>query len=303
MKIIFLGTGGSLPTKNRGLTSIAIRRKGECLLFDCGEGTQRQMTQTKISPMKINAILITHFHGDHFLGIPGLVQTLSLMDREKDLGIYGPPGTEEKISALLKIPTYDLKFKIKIQDLQPGDEIQKNEYRIKTEENDHSTPGIAYAIIEKQRPGKFYVEKAKELGLEPGPKYSRLQNGESIELSDGTVVDPEQVIGPPRPGRVIVYTGDTRPSQKIREFAEGADVLIHDSTFAADLEEEAQVAGHSTTQGAARIAKEAGVGKLFLVHPSPRYSDVSELEEEAREIFPDAVFAEDLMEYEVELKD
>lgn len=303
MKLIFLGTGGSMPTKERGLTSIALRREGELLLFDCGEGTQRQMTHTNVSPMKVDAIFITHFHGDHFLGVPGLVQTMSLMDRERNLEIYGPPGTEEKISSLLKIPTYSLKFDIEVRDLTPGDKVRREGYQIETAEIKHSAPGIAYSVVEDERPGKFHVEKAKELGLEPGPKYSHLQEGEAIELSDGTTIEPEQVVGPPRPGRKITYSSDTRPSEEILKLAEDADVLIHDGTFGADLEEEAQEGGHSTVKQAAQIAKEANVEKLVLTHPSPRYSDLSELENEAQEIFPNSVFVEDLMEIEVDLKD
>lgn len=303
MKIIFLGTGGSMPTKDRGLTSIAVRRGGETLLFDAGEGTQRQMTRTKVSPMKVDAIFVTHFHGDHFLGIPGLVQTMSLMDRERTLEIYGPPGTEERISSLLKIPSYTLRFEIEIRNVSPGEEIQRDGYRIETAEIDHSAPGIGYALVEDDRPGKFYPKKAKELGIEPGPQYSRLQQGESIELSDGQVVEPEQVMGPPRPGRKVVYADDTRPSEDIVDLAEDADVLIHDATFASDLEEEAREGGHSTVQAAAEIAEKADAEKLILTHFSPRYPDLSELEEQAKEVFPNSVIAEDLMEVEIELKE
>lgn len=291
-----------MPTKERGLTSIAVRREGELLLFDCGEGTQRQMTHTDISPMKVDAIFISHFHGDHFLGIPGLVQTMSLMDRERELEIYGPPGVEEKISSLLKIPTYTLKFEIKVRGLNPDEEVFREGYRIKTTKTDHSTEGIAYALVEDQRPGKFYPERAKELGIEPGPAYSRLQDGKSVELSDGRVIEPDQVMGPSRPGRKIVYADDTRPSQGIVEIAKNSDVLIHEGTFSADLEEGAREGGHSTVQDAAEIAVKAEVERLILIHASPRYSDVSELEREAKEIFSNTIFAQDLMEVEVELK-
>ncbi len=302
MKIIFLGTGGSMPTKERGLTSIAIRLNGKVLLFDAGEGTQRQMTRTKISPMKIDNIFITHFHGDHFLGIPGLVQTMSLMDRERDLKIYGPVGTEDKISMLLQIPIYDLKFDVKIKDLEPREKLKKEGFSIETAELDHSIPGLAYALIEDERAGKFYPEKAKELGIEPGPKYSRLQNGEKVKLSDDRVIKPQQVMGPPRPGRKVVYADDTRPSKKITKLAKNADVLIHDGTFAADLKKEAKIGGHSTVEDAAKIAKKAKAEKLILTHISPRYSEVSELEKQAQEIFPKTIFAEDFLEVNVDLK-
>ncbi|KXA90651.1 ribonuclease Z [candidate division MSBL1 archaeon SCGC-AAA259D14] len=302
LKIIFLGTGGSLPTKDRGLVSIGIRRKGELLLFDCGEGTQRQTTQTNISPMKIDAIFITHFHGDHFLGIPGLVQTMSLMDREKPLDIYGPSKTEEKISSILSVPVYHLKFQIKIHELKPGEKIRREGYQIETTATDHSVPGIAYALVEDERPGKFHPEKAKKLGLEPGPEYSRLQEGETVKLEDGRTIEPDQIIGPPRPGRKITYTGDTRFSQKIVDLAKDSDLLIHDATFDKDLEEEAKQAGHSTATDAARVAKKANVEKLVLIHASPRYTDLSILEKQAQDIFSDTIYAQDLTEIEVPLK-
>lgn len=290
-----------MPTKERGLTSVAIRRDGELLLFDCAEGTQRQMTHTKLSPMKVDAIFVTHFHGDHFLGLPGLVQTMSLMDRERNLEIYGPSGTIDRISTLLGVPLYTLKFEIDIREMEPGEKIQRSGYSVEAVGVDHSVQGIAYALIEDERPGRFYPEKAKELGIDPGPKYSELQEGETLELPDGTKVNPEQVMGPPRSGRKIVYSGDTRPCEAVKSLAKGADLLIHDGTFGSDLAEEARVGGHSTSQEAAKLAAEAGVKRLVLTHPSPRYSDLSELEEEAQEIFPDSIYAKDFMEIEIDL--
>ncbi|KXB03351.1 ribonuclease Z [candidate division MSBL1 archaeon SCGC-AAA261G05] len=303
LKIIFLGTSGSMPTAERGLTSIIIRREGEVLIFDCGEGSQRQMIRAGFSPMKIDAIFITHYHGDHFLGIAGLVQTLSLMDRERKLEIYGPPGTEEKIGTFLTLPTFTLKFEVQIQDITPGAGIRRKGYEIRTCETQHGVPGIAYALVEDERPGKFYPEKAEELGVKPGPDFSRLQNGEEIEAADGSIVKPDQVMGPPRPGRKIVYSGDTKPIDQMIKFSQGADILIHDATLASDLQELADEGGHSTPIDAAKIAKEAGVERLILTHVSPRYPDSSELEDEAKEVFPDTRVAEDFMELEVELKD
>lgn len=302
MKIIFLGTGGSMPTKERALTSIAIRLNGEILLFDAGEGTQKQMTETNVSPMNLDTIFISHFHGDHFLGIPGLIQTMSLMNRERDLKIYGPPGTEDRITQLLKIPIYDLKFNVRLKDLKPGEKESFEGYSIETAETNHSIPGIAYALIEDERPGKFYPEKAKELGIEPGPKYSRLQKGETIELPDGQKIEPSQVMGPPRPGRKVVYADDTRPSKEIIKLSKKADVLIHDGTFGGELKEEAKIGGHSTVKDAAEIAKKAEVEKLILTHISPRYTNTPELEKQAQEIFPNSIFAKDFMELDVDLK-
>lgn len=292
-----------MPTSERGLTSIVIRREGEVLLFDCGEGSQRQMVRAGISPMKIDAIFITHFHGDHFLGIAGLVQTLSLMDRERELEIYGLPGTEEKIGTFLTLPTFTLKFEVQVRDLKPGSGIRREGYEIRTCETKHGVPGIAYALVEDERPGKFYPEKAEELGVKPGPDFSRLQRGEEVKTPEGQIVKPGQVMGPSRSGRKIVYSGDTRPIDRMVKFAQGADILIHDATLASDLQELADEGGHSTPSDAAKIAKEAGVGRLILTHVSPRYPDPTELEEEAKEIFPNTVVAEDFMELEVKLKD
>ncbi|MEA1905279.1 MAG: ribonuclease Z [Candidatus Hadarchaeota archaeon] len=303
MKLTFLGTGGSMPTAERGLSAIALKRVGELLLFDCGEGAQRQMVRAGISPLKLDAIFITHFHGDHFLGLPGLVQTMSLMDRERKLEIYGPSGTETRVDALLRIPLYTLKFEVELRDLKTGQELRRGDYTIHTCELDHNVPGIAYALIEDRRPGRFDPEKAQELGVKLGPDFSRLQSGEEVKVSGDKAVKPEQVMGPPRPGRKIAYAGDTRPSERVVELARDADVLIHDCTLSDDLEERALESGHSTPRLAAEVAKKAGVRKLVLVHVSPRYPDTSELLEQAKKVFPNSVVAHDLMELEVMLQE
>ncbi len=303
MKLIFLGTGGSMPTAERGLAAIAIKRGGELLLFDCGEGTQRQMVRAGISPLKLDAVFLTHFHGDHFLGLPGLVQTMSLMDRERKLEIYGPSGTETRVGALLRIPLYTLRFEVDVQELKPGQELRRRGYSIRTCELDHNVPGIAYALIEDQRPGRFDPEKAQELGVKPGPDFSRLQAGEEVKVSGGKVVKPEQVMGPPRLGRKIVYADDTRPSERVVELARDADVLIHDCTLSDDLEERALESGHSTPKLAAEIAKKASVRKLILVHMSPRYPNTSELLGQAKKVFSNSIVAHDLMELEVKLRE
>lgn len=303
MKLIFLGTGGSMPTAERGLAAIALKREGELLLFDCGEGTQRQLVRAGLSPLKLDAIFITHFHGDHFLGIPGLVQTMSLMDRERKLEVYGPSGTETRVGALLRIPLYTLNFEVEIRDLKPGQELHRKGYSIYTCELDHNVPGIAYALIEDERPGRFDPEKAQKLGIKPGPAFSKLQAGQEVEVPGGKAVKPRQVMGPPRPGRKIVYADDTRPSEPVIELAKGADVLIHDCTLSDDLEGKALESGHSTPKLAAEVAKRANVRKLVLIHVSPRYPDASELLAQARKVFPNSVVAHDLMELEVKLRE
>jgi ribonuclease Z len=303
MKLTFLGTGGSMPTAERGLAAIALKRGAELLLFDCGEGTQRQMVRAGISPLKLDVVFLTHFHGDHFLGLPGLVQTMSLMDRERKLEIYGPSGTETRVGALLRIPLYTLKFEVGVQELKPGQELRRRGYSIHTCELDHNVPGIAYALVEDERPGRFDPERAQGLGVKPGPDFSRLQAGEEVKVSGGKVVKPEQVMGPPRPGRKIVYADDTRPSERVVELARDADVLIHDCTLSDDLEERALESGHSTPKLAAEVVKKAGVRKLVLVHVSSRYSNTSELLEQAKKVFPNSVVAHDLMELKVKLRE
>lgn len=301
MKLIFLGTGGSIPTPQRGLPAIALKHERELLLFDCAEGTQRSMARARVSPMRLDAIFITHLHGDHFLGLAGLVQTLSLMDRERKLEIFCLRGEGERIESYLQIPHYTLTFELGVRELEPGGELRRRGYRILTSEADHNVPSLAYALVEDERPGKFYPDKAIALGVKAGPDFSRLKAGKSIKLRDGSIVKPEQVMGPPRPGRKVVYTGDTRPSKRIVELARNADVLIHDCTLADDLAEKAAESTHSTPSEAAEVAKQADVKQLVLIHISPRYEDDAVLLEQAQKIFPNTVVARDLMELEVPL--
>ena len=302
LKLVFLGTTGSIPTLKRGMPAIAIKRGGELLLFDCGEGTQRQLMRAHLSPLKLDAIFITHLHGDHFLGLAGLVQTMSLLGREQPLEIFCPAGEEERIETFLRIPHYTITFDIQVRGLEPGEVIDRKDYRILTAAPEHSVPQLAYALVENERPGRLDVEKAISLGVQPGPDFARLKAGEPVKLPNGRVVRPEEVLGPKRPGRKIVYSGDTRPSESIVELARGADVLIHECTLAEDLREKANENLHSTPVGAAETAKRAGVKQLVLVHISPRYEDPKVLLEQARAVFPNTIVAEDLMELEIPLE-
>jgi len=303
MKLIFLGTSGSIPTAERNLPAIVLRRDRELLLFDCGEGAQRQMARAGVSPMRLKAVFLTHFHGDHFLGLPGLVQTLALMNRADELEVYGPPGTAELVEKLLGLGYYTLTFKVQAHDVEPGGELRRGDYLIKTCEVDHTVQSLAYAVIEDTRPGKFYPEKAAALGVRHGPDFSRLRAGQDIELPDGRVVKPEQVMGPPRAGCKIVYAGDTRPCERVVELARDADVLIHDCTLANELLDKAIESGHSTPWEAAEVAKKARVKQLVLIHVSPRYVDDAVLLKEAQQVFPNVTVAKDLMELEVRPKD
>ncbi|MEW6593084.1 MAG: ribonuclease Z [Candidatus Hadarchaeota archaeon] len=303
MKIIFLGTTGSIPTAERGLPAIAVQLEKELLLFDCGEGTQRQMAIARVSPQKLDSIFMTHMHGDHFLGLAGLVQTMSLLDRTRPLEVYCPAGEKERLERYLQIPRYTLTFEVQIRELKPGDELRRKGYRILACETDHPVPELAYALVEDERSGKLDAEKAEKLGVKPGPLLSNLKGGNPVKLQSGRVVRPEEVVGQPRPGRKIAYTGDTRPSDAIVELARGADVLIHEATLADDLADKAAENAHSTPSGAAEIARRAGARQLVLVHVSPRYRDDSVLLEQAKRIFPNTVVAKDLMEIEVKLQD
>ena len=298
MRIVFLGTGGTYPSKIRNVTSIAIQLPGEVVMFDCGEGTQRQLMSSSVSFMKISKIFISHLHADHFLGLPGLIQSMSLNGREDDLTVFGPTGTAKNVRMMLNLGYFKSGFKVISRDLRPGDLAECGEYRVRCGRAAHTIPALAYSIEEGSRAGKFNLAKAKKLRIPEGPLFRRLQQGKTITV-DGRRITPSMVLGPPRPGRKIVYTGDTGPSKEIVTLAKGADVLIHDCTLDSSHVGLAKDFGHSTAAQAARIAKSAKVGTLFLVHMSPRYEETSILEKEARGVFGNSIAAKDLMEFAV----
>ena len=302
LNILFLGTGGSWPTIKRNVTSIALKRGSEILLFDCGEGTQRQFQRSKHSYMQISKIFITHFHGDHFLGIPGLVQTMQLNDREIPLHIYGPKGMIKLTDQLLSLGYFKPNYEIISHELNENDEIDFGEYFIKTLKVKHGVPTLAYCLEEKMRPGKFDKQKALKLGIPEGPLFSKLQHGQTIILKDGRKINPSMVLGPSRKGRKVVISGDTRPFDKMIDFSKKADVLIHEATFDSDLKEISGEYGHATALEAAEIAKKADVEKLYLVHISPRYLDNKILENEACKVFKNSIVPKDLEEFEIKLK-
>jgi len=255
LNIIFLGTGGSWPTVNRNVSSIAIKRGSEIILFDCGEGTQRQFQKSKLSYMQISKLFITHFHGDHFLGIPGLIQTMQLNDREKPLHIYGPKGIVKLTSQLLSLGYFRPGYKIIAHEINGGEVLEFDEYIIKILKVNHGIPALAYALEEKMRSGKFNKPKALKIGIPEGPLFSKLQNGKIITLDDGRKITPDMVLGLPRRGRKIVISGDTKQCKNMIDFSKDADVLIHDSTFGSELEEVAEEYGHATARQSAEIAK------------------------------------------------
>lgn len=299
LRVIFLGTGGSLPTRNRNPSAIMINREGELLLFDCGEGTQQQMMRAKTGMMSLSAIFVSHFHADHFLGIPGLIQTMSFLGRTDPLIIYGPEGTREFTELFKAFGFFNFKYEITGIQLQPGDFVERKDYVVQALKTEHSVPSLGYALIEKPRPGRFNRARAIELGVPPGPLFSELQKGNTLELN-GKFVRPEDVMGPLRPGRKVIYSGDTRPCESILKTSRDADLLIHDCSFADEMTEWAEESGHSTAGEVAALAKEAKVRKLILTHISSRYSDdVEPILADSKKIFKNLIVAEDLLEVEV----
>lgn len=304
LKVIFLGTAGSIPTPQRSLPAIAIKRKSELVLFDCGEGLQRQMIKAGVSFHRKTKVFITHMHGDHVLGLPGLLQTMSLMNREKKLEIYGPLGIEAFVKAIQETVQFVLTFSTDVKEIEKtGVVCEEKEYEVQAIWVKHSIPTLAYALVEKPRPGKFYPEKVKSLGVPEGPFWSKLQHGSVVELPDKRIVTPEDVLGPPRPGRKIVYTGDTGSMKDLAEFAKNADLLIHETTLDDEFFERAQEEGHSTPSGAAETAKKAKAKWLVLTHISARYKDTSLLLEQAKKIFSKVDVAEDFMKVDLPLQD
>lgn len=302
MQIIFLGTAGSIPTTQRALPAIAIKRKGEVIIFDCGEGTQRQMIAAKVGFHKKTKVFITHLHGDHVLGLPGLIQTMSLLDRDRELEIYGPVGIKAFIEAINQTVQFALTFPVIVNEItKEGTVCEEKEYTIQAVSANHVIPALAYAFTEKPRPGRFNKEKAKKLGLPEGPLWSKLQHGESARSSNGKIVKPEDVLGKPRLGRKIVYTGDTRPSKALVKLAENADLLIHEATLGDELKERASEDGHSTPSEAAKAAKKAKVKRLILTHISARYKTPDALLKQAQKTFKSTEIAKDFMRIDLPL--
>jgi ribonuclease Z len=301
MQITFLGTGGSVPTVQRGLSAVALRRKKELMLFDCGEGTQRQMTNAKVGFHKLTKVFITHMHGDHVLGLPGLLQTMSLMGRTDELKIFGPKGIKEFIDGFNRTVRYTLTFPVAVTEIQQGVVCEEEEYVVTGVQSGHMEPSLSYALTEKTRPGRFYTKKAKALGVPEGELWSELQKGKPVKLANGKIIMPEMVLGEPRAGRKIVYTGDTGASDAVVELAKDADLLIHESTFEDELKEKALENGHSTPRMAAQTAKAAKVKRLVLTHISARYKNSDVLLEQAKQVFEETEVAEDFMKLELPL--
>jgi ribonuclease Z len=299
LDLVFLGTSGSAPTAGRGAPALLVRRGGDRLLFDCGEGTQRQLMRSVVGLPDLEQIFVTHFHADHYLGLPGMLKTFSLRQREVPLTIYGPPGLRELFASLKRV-FGRLTYPVEMIEVRAGEALERDGYRILVFPVHHGVSAVGYAVVEEPRPGRFDVDAADALGVPNGPERGALQRGESITLDDGRVLTPDAVLGAPRRGRRIVMPGDTAPAEAVQLLSEGADVLVHEATFGEDERERAGETLHSTAVQAAEIARDAKVRLLALTHVSTRYFG-PELGDEARTVFPETVVPRDFDVIEIPL--
>ena len=291
LDLVFLGTSGSMPTAQRAPTATLLRRGGERLLFDCAEGTQRQLLRSNVGLVELREVFLTHYHADHYLGLPGMLKTFALRGRELPLTIYGPPGLDDLFRALRRI-FGKLTYEYTLVELEPGDVLDRDEYVLSTFPVAHGVSALGYSLVEPPRPGRFDVDTANALGVPPGPERGLLQRGESVTLADGHVVTPGDVLGPGRPGRKVVLAGDGAPAGSVLEAARHADLLVHEATFCEDERERAVETRHSTARAAAELALAAEVRLLALTHLSNRYSG-GEVAREAREVFSETVVPRD----------
>jgi ribonuclease Z len=291
LDIVFLGTSGSAPTPARAPAALLVRRGGERLLFDCAEGTQRQLMRSAVGLPDLDQIFITHFHADHYLGLPGMLKTFQLRQRELPLTIYGPAGLRDLFGGLKRV-FGKVSYPIELVEVKAGEALDRDGYRILVFPVHHGVSAVGYALDEHDRPGRFDNDTADALGIPIGPERGALQRGDSITLPDGRALTPDAVLGPPRPGRRVVIPGDTAPVETVRVLAEGADVLVHEATFSEEERDRAADTLHSTASQAAEIARDAGVRLLALTHISPRYFG-PDLAREARAIFPATVVPRD----------
>jgi ribonuclease Z len=297
LDIVFLGTSASAPTAQRAPAALLVRRGGDKLLFDCAEGAQRQLMRSTLGLPELEEIFLTHFHADHYLGLPGMLKTFSLRQRELPLTIYGPTGLRDLYKSLGRL-VGRLSYPVELEEVRPGEALQRDGYRILVFPVHHGVSSVGYAVAEDERPGEFDAQTADALGIPFGPERGALQRGESITLDDGRVLTPDAVLGAARPGRRIVIPGDTAPVETVRVLSEGADVLIHEATFLEDERDRAADTLHSTALQAAEVARDAEVRLLALTHVSPRYFG-SEVVREAREVFPATVVPRDFDVIEV----
>jgi ribonuclease Z len=291
LDVVFLGTAGSMPTARRAPSATLVRRGGERLLFDCGEGTQRQLLRSDIGLVDLQEIFLTHFHADHFLGLPGMLKTFALRGRDAPLTLYGPRGLDDLLHVLRRV-FGRLTYEVAVVELAAGAVLPRDGYALHTFPVQHGRDALGYALVEDERPGRFDVDTADALGVPFGRERGTLQAGEPVTLADGRVVEPEEVLGEARPGRKLVLTGDTAPTDTVVDAAQGADVLVHEATFCQDEAERARETEHSTALEAARVGRDAGVKLLALTHLSSRYGG-GDVEREARTVFAETVVPRD----------
>lgn len=293
LRVTFLGTGGSIPQAGRNPSSVAVEREGDLLLFDCGEGTQRQMMKHG-SGFDVDTVFVSHVHGDHVLGLPGLFQTWTFQGRDADVEVCCPRGVGDAVRDCVELVGHRPQYDVEVTELEDGDVVDRDGYEVRAFDTAHGKiESLGYVLDEGDRKGRFDREHAEELGV-PQHLFSELHEGRDVELDDGSVVRSEDVVGEPRPGRKVVYTGDTRPTERTAREAEDASLLIHDGMFASELEDRAVETGHSTAAGAAQVAAGADAELLALTHVSSRYSaDPSPLSEEAKQVFDDSFVASD----------
>ncbi|MEC1623231.1 ribonuclease Z [Bacillus mojavensis] len=304
MELLFLGTGAGIPAKSRNVTSIALKlleERRSVWLFDCGEATQHQILHTSIKPRKIEKIFITHMHGDHVYGLPGLLGSRSFQGGEDELTVYGPKGIKAFIETSLAVTKTHLTYPLVIQEIEEGAVFEDDQFIVTAASAIHGVEAFGYRIQEKDVPGSLKAALLKEMSIPPGPVYSKIKKGEIVTLEDGRTINGEDFLEPPKKGRAVVFSGDTRVSDKIKELARDCDVLVHEATFAKDDVKLAFDYFHSTTEQAAVTAKEAGAKQLILTHISARYQGEAslELQKEAAAVFPNSITAYDFLEVQV----
>ncbi|MFO3787789.1 MULTISPECIES: ribonuclease Z [Bacillus] len=304
MELLFLGTGAGIPAKSRNVTSIALKlleERRSVWLFDCGEATQHQILHTSIKPRKIEKIFITHMHGDHVYGLPGLLGSRSFQGGEDELTVYGPKGIKAFIETSLAVTKTHLTYPLVIQEIEEGAVFEDDQFIVTAASAIHGVEAFGYRVQEKDVPGSLKAALLKDLSIPPGPVYSKIKKGEIVTLEDGRTINGEDFLEPPKKGRAVVFSGDTRVSDKIKELARDCDVLVHEATFAKDDVKLAFDYFHSTTEQAAVTAKEAGAKQLILTHISARYQGEAslELQKEAAAVFPNSITAYDFLEVQV----
>jgi ribonuclease Z len=304
LQLTFLGTGSGKPMPHRGVSSFGFFREGELFLFDCGEGTQTQLTRSSFRPGAIEAVFLTHFHGDHVNGLPGLVGSLTLDQRDRPLDIVGPKGLEQWFETLQDLNILWPSFPVRLHEIEePGVVYEHDDFEVVSHPLDHRVTTWGYALREEERPGRFDVETARRLDVPEGPLFGKLQQGSEVVLDDGRTISPDQVLGPTRPGFRLAYCSDTRPCDAAVELADDADILIHEATYPAGEEALAHRRGHSTAVDAARCARKAGAHRLVMTHISQRYTQLEQMAEEVSDIFPETSVARDLRTIELERRE